>query len=551
MELFIELQSQMEQKDLESFQQFILAKQRLNNQLLHDEFRLENGTQLTILNYLILHHEEQNNLVPHMTWLIKQAPDLDLAEPLHFAFDLKKTELISFLLNQLNQLIAQIEPLFTESYIPEAPSHLTTRELLYSGPITSDEDSEASSGVDSELESAEIELADTQIDGSTPLFHLPVKRKHNTHIDALNSQGRLIHRAIDLRIERILESMLSLSPNLNLSTNNMHPLQFAVTINFARAIPHLIKHGARMDKLYGDKGETVFHLAARHGAIDAMAALLEKITIIPGTVNPLDANIPGDIQAIDLLCERLSKKKEPAEALRGIAMLLCHGASTPRNEKWKNLLQERRRDLIAAVADYKAIQPDLCAQFYRAAHNRNGALHDIIYADQTVGTALRQLFGLWSKTAFKLEKLVSRPRVNEEPSSTNPFTQDEQWFARFMAYYKADLKSAPYNPYSTMLWRSTRGSYTNKIQVEEYCINHPNSRSALLRNEMLQVDNFINRYKAALPNANSWLTDPFLVEMAALKVIKWQDIEQYCRLNPTSHAAQVLNPERAEGSYAL
>ncbi|WP_156812392.1 hypothetical protein [Legionella tunisiensis] len=73
-------------------------------------------------------------------------------------------------------------------------------------------------------------------------------------------------------------------------------------------------------------------------------------------------------RAIDLLCARLEEKQDPQGALRGIAMLLCHGANVPRDQALCTLLQDNRYALLDEVSKYTEKLPELAANIVRRCH---------------------------------------------------------------------------------------------------------------------------------------------------------------------------------------
>lgn len=499
MELFTELQSQME---FEQFKVFIDDKKKNDEHFLQQTFWMQGGKQLTILNYLIMQHETDiKNLVPHMEHIIQQGASLDLAQPVHLAFQLKKQDLIAFLLHQIQESNkAQLND--TEQLVESHSFGAISPSLVLN--LTEE------SGEESSTDSEEMGYLSPGHTHTSFAYNQP---EHHSYIDSRDEKGRtLVSHAIELANTHMLNLLLDASPDVNQATDNLQPLHEAVKSNFSEAVTALIQAGAQINNPCGAKRETSVILSARHGAINAMSALLQQIRIEKAADNPLDAGNSKGTRAIDLLCKRLDQKKDPTEALRGIAMLLCHGASAPRSNKWRSLLQDNRKELIAAVAEYKTVRPDLCVKFYRATHDRNHPLHEIIYADRTFGTSVRHFFGRADNTAFLLEALVSKPVSHFAPLQLNHdddeeensqemqlaqvitpeepdagFEDDEKWFADFVQRYDAKIKdSSFFNPYSQMRWDITRGIIANRAEVESYCDNQPNSRSARIRLEINQ-----------------------------------------------------------------
>ncbi|MGQ3890489.1 ankyrin repeat domain-containing protein [Legionella sp. CNM-4043-24] len=491
MALFTELQSHME---LNQFKEFILMKLQTDERFLHQTFWMEGGQQLTVLNYLIMEHDSKdNNLVEHMSWLIEQGAPLDLDQPIHLAFQCRKEDLIAFLLRQIHatQYVATsaldtpVRPPFSPVRFALSPA-INDAQPGSSTLQDNDSDDDTDNTVGQEVEHRQS-VDSILVSNARPLSRQwqrqdqqPQVIQPKASINSRDDQGRtLVSHAIELRNIDVLKLLMQLNPNPNQKTNNLQALHEAVKCNFADAVEPLVNAGAQIHNPCGAKKETPLILAARYGAIDAMQALLRHIPVQPGPQNPVDTGNKNNTRAIDLLCKRLNQNKQRPEALRGIAMLLCHGAEAPRSERWCKLLQSNRRALIAAVAEYKKDRPELVANFYRAAHNRANPLHEIIFADRSFLTALRHFFGRADRTVFKLEKLVPD---NADRQIKGNFDEDEQWFAELLRRYRATIKTSTfYNPYSDFLWSVSRGVINNRAEAERYCDNHPNSRTARLR----------------------------------------------------------------------
>lgn len=329
--------------------------------------------------------------------------------------------------------------------------------------------------------------------------------RHPIAIDALDKDNHsLLSRAIASGDLVILHNILRHNPNVNQPTRELQALHEAAINNFHQAIEPLLNAGASIGNPATAKRETPLILAARYGNINALIVLARHHSTPDNETNPLDIeNIQGT-RAIDLLCKRLNQGKDPTDALQGIAVLLCHGASAPRNAQWRSLLQKHRDSLIDAVAGYTTHHPELRTHFVRAAHNKNDALHEIIYADRTFATSFGHFFGVASDTAFKLEALVNNvaetPQrhdsdedkeapnvvaVREYHSDHDAFDEDEQRFAEFVQRYDVKLRSTLFfNAYSEMRWLIARGVISTWGEVKNYCDDHPGSRSAGIRQEM-------------------------------------------------------------------
>lgn len=405
-------------------------------------FWKSNGEQTTILNYLISTHSNSDtstntNRLFHIEYLLKVGASISIAQPLHYAFKLKKLDLVSLMLSQQSE----------EKYEKE--------------------DYDRSKNQDYFSSNASVNARD--IEGCT-----------------------LLYWAIQAGDRNLLCQILKLEPNVNeanfltlpdLGRCHVQPLHQAIIADFAEGVIALVEAGAQTDNPYGHHAQKPLLLAADLGRIKALEALLQSINR-PEDLAQKDST---EACAIDLLCKRLEKKQQSEEAIRGIAMLLCHGAEAPlRTEKGWSLLQKHREALLSEVITYTLKYPELATNFYRLAKNKNNSLHGILYADNLWTRPFHHLLGQVDGLAGKIEQLVESHAVDykDQPNEENKFTEDEIKFAKFCKLYYAALKMGIFNPYSVMRWKIDRGEVTTWQDVCKYAENNKGSRTERIVRQM-------------------------------------------------------------------
>ena len=426
MELVDALKQSIE--DLPKFKHFISESLNEDPQFLQRVFGIDNGNLTTVLNYLILtHHQENHNLTGYIEYLLKLDTDAFSSQPIHFAFKHKKLDLIPLLLDAL--------------------------------PNCSSEGDDTPSSKQPELNSRD-------------------------------ANGRtLISRAIEAGNTQALRELLAKHPNIDQPSRGLQPIHQAVLMNFAEGVEALLDNNAKVNNPCRKQKETPLLLAAHHGKIDALRVLLARTKSEPNVQNPFDIQNGQSLRAIDLLCKRLQAKHAPLDSIRGIAMLLANGASAPRLEKFRTLLQDNRLALLDAVSTYIEEMPHLSVNLVRAGHDKNNPLHTIFYADKTWRKSVGHFFGRPDRAAFKLEKIIVQSQETmgsaSDKDSYERFNKNEIRFAEFVRRYDLAIKkSCFYNPWSEMRWKITRGEITTWGDVLNYVKEHPDSRSRKIINEM-------------------------------------------------------------------
>ncbi|STX28047.1 ankyrin repeat-containing protein [Legionella beliardensis] len=423
MDIFNELAQHFEAID--DFKRFIDSQLAVDPQFLERTFWLD-GQQVAILNYLIQQHEIENrNLIEFINYLFVKGIDTYLHQPIHLTLKLKKVDLLSLLLTKIPHL----------SQGSRASQH----------------------ALNSYDETGQTMLSHAIESGDVSVF---------TRIFALNLN---IHQASRVSVADGMQGFLQ-------------PLQQAVAVNFPEAVDKLLNAGAQVDNPCLDIKETPLLLAAHLGKIDALKVLLNHpraSAIVEQQTN--NKNAEGHT-AIELLCRRLQENKEPEQALKGIAMLLCHGTPAPTNELFRDLLTTHRVKLVKAVKEYTA-DGHASIKFLRASHDKNNALHGIVYSGKTWSQMVKKFFGVTDRLAFKCEKLFLLD-VNHSQAD-----QDEQLFASFVKRYRESIKrSTFYSPWSEMLSKITTGQVNNWTDVCQYAKDYPSTRTARIVEEMTKPE---------------------------------------------------------------
>lgn len=449
------------------FKSFIRKEIELNKNFLQRAFWHAKGEQMTVLNYLIRRHkpEKERDMTAHIRWFLEQGASVNAGQPVHFLLERRRLDLLPLFIN--------------EHYVEKL--------------------AEDSKGKKNEIFAQRLQL------------------------EARDKVGRsLLSRAIDTAnasvMDLLLKSGLDVNEENRIEINakllDIQPLHQAVLANFPEAIKGLIAAGANFNNPCGKLRETPLLLAARSANIVALEALLTCLDSVNVEVNSrqecLEAVDVNSKRPIDLLCMHLYKKENPQEALRGIAMLLCHGAEVPSNELLRDLLMNNHMALLDEVKKYTKQAPALAANFVRACHDKNNPLHNIIYDNDSWGQIIRRFFGIASKEVFIVESLVfdgsdlleeESPTISEdeelveEQDKEDPieiqvppkaaksavstvFKKDELVFAEFVWRYRQDFENTFFkNPFSTMLWKLASGECTSENEVRNYAAQHPDTRS--------------------------------------------------------------------------
>lgn len=326
-------------------------------------------------------------------------------------------------------------------------------------------------------------------------------------INQRDEKGRtLLSLVITSQQDKLLAALLQQKPSVHMPTymsdSNIafQPIHQAIVLNYAHGIRLLIEHGASLNNRCGLGQDTPVLLAAHLCKIPALEALLDN----PGEAINLAAErsifLKGkrcQQNAIERLCDHVKAGNNKAEALRGVAILLCHGAEPPRSESLRQLLADNRTKLLQAIHVYLEDKPHLVDAFVQRCHLSESALHHIVYARHSWGSAVRHLFGTPHDAAFVIEGLVARKYASHSldtpvnlPMTTaencSPATDPLKLYALFVKRYKeAYDNQLVTNRWSKMRWMIAEGD-CDWAKVQRYVNTNPSSRSAIVYKELFK-----------------------------------------------------------------
>lgn len=420
---FVENMNRMIGSELSDF------KTSIQSQLQHDHAFLEknyycsfDGTEKTVLNYLIDVHKESNDeeesvgetadscedLEQEIFFVLEQMNDCNIGEPLHQAIALGKIKLAIKLLSS----------------------------------------------------SLEFDLNQRDNNGYTLLYHVLNSRNENLLKLVLTKRQNLhaTSRMKDLNMDLYLQ-----------------PLFQAILLDFEYAITSLVSCGAEFTNYVGRLKETPILFACRLGKVNALQALLQ---LQHKTSNLEKSNANGQ-NAIELLCAKMKKKSQVNETIRGIAMLFCHGAEPPANSDLRRILNDHVDEIMKEIKSYAQNNPNLAEPLVKRCHQKETFLHKMIYTDHSISSSIMSFFCRPRETALDLEELLVD--YTEELSE---HMSPEKLYARFVTHYTRyyDDKSFT-NPWSTMRKMISDGQ-ADWALVINYAKENPQSRTALVLKDM-------------------------------------------------------------------
>ncbi|QEY52530.1 Dot/Icm T4SS effector AnkC/LegA12 [Legionella longbeachae] len=428
---------------LQGFKLFIEQKLCVEPNYLEHPFWIENGEQVTVLNYLIQQHQEKegkqihkgfsSDLTQFVDFILSKVKDKNTGEPLHQALALGKLKLALHL--------------FDTGVFDVNRRDQEGRTLL----------------------SLVVETKDRRL----------LRRLLKSHPD-VNATTRMTNARVSFQ-----------------------PLHQAIALDFAFGVKSLANAGADLSNPLGAMKDTPVLLAARQGKIKALEALLEfpvKKLDLEAENNRLSADKMTADNAIESLCKLLANDKSNKDLIRGVAMLLCRGAEPPRKESMCQLLADKRTDLLKEIDRYLNSRPELVDPFVNRCHLAESPLHKIIYVDNSWGNTLRQLFGRPSEAAFVIERLVTRKYSRHQEGSPEtpslstiaavPLKGDEpshKLYAEFVRRYNEAYQNQRItNPWSTMRWMIAEGK-CNWEMVKQYARSHPGTRTQIIYDDMFKT----------------------------------------------------------------
>ncbi len=459
---------------LEDFKAFIEKKLRRDKDFLEQLYWLPGGKQVTVLNYLIEQYQESendtesatsiNDLRDKIDLVLELAKDVNVGEPVHQAIQAGKIKLALHLL-QPDEFTSSLTGVITENVL------------------------------------GALDFLRQKISEFTEQV-----RRYFFDVNRRDSEGRtLLSLAVDNKNPELLITVLAQNPNLHAATNQtkanvkFQAIHQAVVLDSADGVRLLAKEGAELANPMGVMKDTPVLLAARSNSIKALEALMEfpvKQLKLEAENNHFFEDKKTGHTAIEEFCVRIAKHEGTTNAIRGVAVLLCHGAEPPRNKAMRDLLSNNRIALLKAVHSYLEDKPELVDRFVHRCHLTESALHYIIYSDHSWGSSVRYLFGAPSDAALMLENLVvkkySNPLVvqNSTPLQTtatvNLSTEKDplKLYAEFVRRYNQayDSQLLP-NRWSTMRWMIAEGR-CDWATVVRYSDTYPTSRTRIILREM-------------------------------------------------------------------
>ncbi len=466
MDSILELDKAIHQ-GLDGFKAYVQDQIKKQADFLEHFFWIADASQMTVLNYLIHLYSESidstdeasasNSLLPMVEHVVSLMDDKNIGTPLHQAIREEKIQLALHLLS----LMPQVELSDTVIVVPTMPGRSAKKSK---------------------------------------------KALSVFNVDQRDQDGRtLISLVLASKNDSLLTELLKRAPNLHVPTSMsdlrvpFQPIHQAVVLNYPQAIRLLAKEGVQLGNPCGITQDTPVLLAAHLCKIDALEALLEQSVDQLLLEEERTVTTGGKInkqRAIERLCDHFNEGKNKEDALRGIAMLLCRGAEPPRSEAMRELLSNNRSAILKAIHLYLADKPDLVDPFVRRCHLTESALHNIVYAHHSWGSAIRRLFGTPSDAAWVVENLVVRKYTttsNEKEvlptavaadlsSEKDPVKLYAMFVKRYTDAYNNQLIT---NSWSKMRWMIADGQCDWET-IQRYVKTNPTTRSATIYNEMFK-----------------------------------------------------------------
>lgn len=449
----------MDFKDLDHalLQGFNAFTQYIEKQLQDDDALLRKtfwnqGKMVDFLTYVIKKHDsDTNDLTQHVQFLLAKGANTTLNQPAHLVLKDKKLDLLPCLLEA--QVKLQNKP---------QPEHK----------------------VDDQEKEDELVVEQNEDE-----------QAHSHFINGRDLDGRtILSRAVETGNIECLQRVLQYRPLIDQADNirldekterEMQPLHLAAFRDFGEGVKALLKAGANVNNPFGSRKRTALAIAAREVHVSALEAILECANK-PEQMNYEDTS---NLRPIDLLCESLANNAKTHEAIRGIAMLLCREADMPRMEKYCQLLQTHRQELLNEILSYAGKNPELKPAILRTIHNKNHALHRVIYDTHSLSRSFKNLAGGYNELAGQIESLAD----NIPKEARVQLKEDEKKFAEFVKLYLKNIKDATlFNRWSGMLTKISQGEVTCWQQLHDYAYANPNSRTALVIKKMEEASPMIH-----------------------------------------------------------
>lgn len=468
------------------FKTKVLAYEKFQNGFLNQTHWTSNGTQHTLLTYLIELDSEYLPLSEPIQWLLDRGADCYINQPLHRILQLNNQSLAFLFFDHLEQLLLSKDG-NSEQLVPL-------------------EESEENLSRDSNksLRSFYPAVLHARDQSGMTLFARAIASKESIYVNRLLKLGVDVNQASPVPFEGgVIEAQ---------------PLHQAIIDDMPEVVPALLKKGAQAFNPAGPLRETPLLLAVRLGRVELIEILCRSIAA-PDTLqgqNPInynnellrlnEENAEG-LYPIEVLCKRLSNRNHRGtqqQTLKAIAILLYHGSLAPRWPELTTDLVKHRMALVNAIQsywkEYRHLRgyPALIIDFVRRSLNKNDPLHSIMYAQQSPQQSLMAFLGkIDERPAVKMQALFEEahralPDAVQLADQTKVLSTDELNFTRFIERYETAknahtfFKIPIYNPWSGMRQKLARGEITTWEGVVQYAHVHAKSRTSKIVIPMLE-----------------------------------------------------------------
>lgn len=318
-------------------------------------------------------------------------------------------------------------------------------------------------------------------------------------LDARDIHGwTLLARALQTKdqvfILELCEKMADVNEVSLIEGRELAPIFQATLLDLPNAVQALMDKQAQLNQTCASEQHGLLMLGAKAGSVESLETLL-------------DSEVRWDLEATDhegktafaLVCEALRTGRDQATINRYLqvaAILICHGAEISSEEEHLKTLGKHREKLLSAMGSYLLKHPQLTYKVIQVAQDEKNALHQVIYPkhpsiifplklfkpQRHINSVSRQLAN------FVLEKDKSekalQPLVEDAAASleqdVEPADHDVTlWFANFVSKYWADIEKADVvNPRSGMYQALEKGLITTEDEVRAYARIHKNHRTA-------------------------------------------------------------------------
>lgn len=431
----------------ESFTGFLKVHPDIVNQLFWDEKR-----SLTFLDYLIDRHRVEADYSSHIAFLLRNGASLGINQPVHRTLRQSKYDLTKLmLLYSLNETVAK------ESKDLQSDSrkrHGFRKVFKNLGKTVTEKVSDVAGNI------------------------VDAYLKPKIDIDAHDLYGNSILKlVIASRDQELLMLALQYGPNVNLEmsltpayekSRSISALHWAVICDNAYALEELFKRMELGEACFWAGDTSILVSASKLNRVNILKILLSQPQILESHCWEQSSI------AVDKFLEHLKNDVQRSSAIRGLAMLLCHGVNL--NEVQLATMRCHRANLLQETQKYLHDKPALSQAFSEYCHTKDNPLHTLYHSSDSWLQVILCLFGWEDRTAFELEAILG---------IIQPSTYQDKKFIDFCKCYEKDRQESRFfNPFSQMRRLLTSGEITSWEQVKEYAKDHPHSRTATIVKRM-------------------------------------------------------------------